>query len=589
MSFAPTPEQSDITDAFKTGETVVVEALAGTGKTTTLKLLAESDSRRMTYVAFNRAIADEAARRFPRHVTSKTMHSFAFAAVGRRFSDRLNGPRVPAWQTASILRIPGSFEFGSFSLRDRAIARLAIETVNRFCHSAAEAPSVRHIPTVPGMNTYEAHKALCEFLMPFVDRAWADLQDPAGRLKFSHDVYLKLWAMGDPKLPGEVVLFDEAQDADPVIRGIVEAQAARGAQLVIVGDANQQIYEWRGAVNALDLFEAPHRLPLQKSFRFGPVIAEQANLILEQLDTDLRLEGHEPVGSQLAVLDDPDAVLCRTNAEAVATLMEAQVRGIQAGLVGGTQAVESLARAAQDLMRGEKTYHPDLVAFDSWAQVQEYVKEDKEARDLAVLVKLVDSHGPEVLLAAVERAVPESVADLVISTAHKAKGREWDRVRVAGDFVEPRDDEGEWNPGELRLSYVTVTRAKRFLDATSMDWLTSLDMSFGSWTEDKVLKAEDVPVRVIETIPLPAAPRPAEQVICDPESTDRLIMHSTKWNPDLVDEQKRLSGRAYRGEYCGYEKVNIVRATHSALRVAEKYGLTISSEARARVEEMGLA
>lgn len=32
-----------------------------------------------------------------------------------------------------------------------------------------------------------------------------------------------------------------------------------------------------------------------------------------------------------------------------------------------------------------------------------------------------------------------SQAELVVSTAHKSKGLEWDRVRIATDFTEPLD------------------------------------------------------------------------------------------------------------------------------------------------------
>ena len=587
FGFSPTEEQAAILDAFASDKRFAIEALAGSGKTTTLKMVAKANpGTKMTYVAFNKAIADEARRTFPRNVTASTMHSFAFRAVGKKFADRLNGPRVQAWQVVNVLRIPSRFEFGSFSLRDRQIARLVTETIKRFCHSADEVPGTRHVPRVPGMDTPEAHRQLSEFLAPFIARAWDDLQQPTGALRFDHDIYLKTWSMGDPKLPGDVILADEFQDADPVIAHIVRKQMERGAQIIPVGDNYQQIYEWRGAVNSLAAFGAEEMLALQKSFRFGPVIAERANLILEELGATLRLEGHEPVGSQLAVLDDPSAILCRTNAEAVAQLMLAQVAGIQAGLVGGTAAIESLAQAAGQLKRGEKTWHPELMAFDSWVQVRAYVEESKEeARDLAVLVKLIDTFGEAAILEAVGRAVPEERAELVISTAHKAKGREFSRVRIASDFRDPRDEEtGEWDKGEGRLLYVALTRAIDFLDDSACTWVETLADAKGVETER--VAAEDVPARVIEVA---AVPVEDAQVICDPEADDMLVMHKTKYDPRLVDEQRGLPGRRYHGEYCGMAKVNRVKATARALDVAARFGLTVSQQARSRVEELGLA
>jgi ABC-type transport system involved in cytochrome c biogenesis ATPase subunit len=63
----PTSEQ-DAVDAFASGDHLVLQAGAGTGKTTTLTMLAGSTRRQGRYLAFNRAIADEASAKFPSSV-----------------------------------------------------------------------------------------------------------------------------------------------------------------------------------------------------------------------------------------------------------------------------------------------------------------------------------------------------------------------------------------------------------------------------------------------------------------------------------------------------------------------------------------
>lgn len=64
-------------------------------------------------------------------------------------------------------------------------------------------------------------------------------------------------------------------------------------------------------------------------------------------------------------------------------------------------------------------------------------------------------------------AIPKK-PDMFVSTAHKAKGLEWDRVQLNDDFPEPREDEetGELkmpSTEELNLQYVAATRAKKAL------------------------------------------------------------------------------------------------------------------------------
>jgi superfamily I DNA/RNA helicase len=96
-------------------------------------------------------------------------------------------------------------------------------------------------------------------------------------------------------------------------------------------------------------------------------------------------------------------------------------------------------------------------------------------------VDLVDKHGPDALLAAVNQLANEHHADVTVSTAHKAKGREWANVKIAGDFTPPKDsdrkdDNGQPVPGpigdaEARLAYVAVTRTRHRLDLGGLSWI----------------------------------------------------------------------------------------------------------------------
>ncbi|MDH6624487.1 ABC-type Fe3+/spermidine/putrescine transport system ATPase subunit [Streptomyces sp. LBL] len=58
---APTLEQSTAVDTFRRGEHLVLQAGAGTGKTTTLAMLAASTTTSGRYIAFNKSIANDAA------------------------------------------------------------------------------------------------------------------------------------------------------------------------------------------------------------------------------------------------------------------------------------------------------------------------------------------------------------------------------------------------------------------------------------------------------------------------------------------------------------------------------------------------
>jgi superfamily I DNA/RNA helicase len=87
------------------------------------------------------------------------------------------------------------------------------------------------------------------------------------------------------------------------------------------------------------------------------------------------------------------------------------------------------------------------------------------------LILAACGHGPETVIDAVRRVSDERYASLIISTAHRAKGREWDTVQIAGDFREPKKDPEkpeelpEISPPKAMLAYVAVTRANSRLTA----------------------------------------------------------------------------------------------------------------------------
>ncbi len=387
---------------------------------------------------------------------------------------RLNGPRVTSRDAATILRAPSVPLGGDVVVAPGAVASMALRTGAGFCHSADEAITAAHFARPEAPEAADLG-GLSATVVGVARRAWADLSAPLGRLKPSHDVYLKLWQLSRPSLRYDFVLFDEAQDADPAAADVIVRQ---DAQLVAVGDSAQAIYGWRGATDFLERTRADHRVALTQSWRFGPAVAEEANVWLGVLDARLRLQGSPHRVSTLGPVEVPDAVLCRTNAGCVAEVMTAQDDGRPVALVGGGEDMVALAEASKRLRAGQPAGHPELVAFRDWAEVADYAENDPGGSDLAVAVKLIDAHGPEAIIAAIRGCVPEAEADLAVSTTHKAKGREWGQVVVAGDFREPKTDPVTGVPGpipaaEAMLAYVTVTRAMGRLDNAGLAWVHS--------------------------------------------------------------------------------------------------------------------
>jgi hypothetical protein len=497
VGFAPTPEQVECVKLFATGEDLVIQAGAGAGKTSTLKLLANhalANGRRGQYLAYNAKIVKDVRADMPGNVACNTMHSIAFAACGHDFADRLPSKmsRQPAHEVAAILGIrsysvPGFGRQEGRTLAAGWLASKALSMVDRFCHTPATEVTAAHLEYIEGIDpvdpetgerSYTNNRRVAAYLLPFAQAAWADMSDPDGRLRVTHDTYLKLWSLNHPTIDVDFILLDEAQDADPVQEAVVAFNRARGVQVVCVGDEQQVLYEWRGAVNAMADFESMGAKVafLSQSFRFGDAVATVANGLLGRLDARLRVSGFGPVASTVGPVSDPDAILCRSNAGAVRALIGAIGDGRRVHLVGGTGEIVSFCKAALRLQDGQSTQHAELAMFGSWDEVTRYVEEEEQGADLKLNVKLVENFGAQAIIDALDTNANEAATTapgwdgVVISTAHKSKGLQWNSVQIADDFKAPK--QGDLSPAELRLAYVACTRAKRELDLEAVSHFT---------------------------------------------------------------------------------------------------------------------
>ena len=475
----PTDEQLNALNMAMDHKSFKVVAYAGAGKTTTLKLIGERLRGRGLYLAFNKAIANDARQKFPGHVDCRTFHSLAYRHVPRDITAKLSLPRFSPKRLGDDLglqpvqvrrQMDGINKY--ITLTPARLARFVSDAVSNFCSTHASYPAPRHLEFPSWLDDSDAEQ-LREMLYPAVEQRWLqsiDARHPAG---IGHDIYLKLWALSKPSIPADFILFDEAQDADPLMMGILTHQPR---QVIYVGDAHQQIYEWRGAVNAMKKLPLPQTL-LTQSFRFGEPIAEIANTLLKALQEDIPLKGNPNKQSSTdkgMVHSKKDAILCRTNAAAMSQLLTGLKLGHRVALQADTDRMLKFCQAAENLKNGKSAYGvPELAYFYNWGDVQEY-SETNEGSDLKTLVKLVDDHGTNVLSQAVNSLSSIENADYVISTAHKAKGLEWGKVQLDDDFYyDVTTNAVKISPEELRLLYVACTRAQSNLDIHNIKDLIS--------------------------------------------------------------------------------------------------------------------
>ncbi|MEI4480656.1 MULTISPECIES: UvrD-helicase domain-containing protein [unclassified Phyllobacterium] len=470
--FRPTQEQDQALTCFSTGGSLRINAYAGSGKTSTLEMLAHGTSKRGQYIAFNRDIVRDAKDRFPSSVNCSTTHGLAFRATPSAYKsimEKMTG-RVSALQLAELLGIGKSWRIDKdHTLLPRSQAFLILETVKRFAQSADAEPLAGHVPRHGSLLAapQETLDLVSEFAVHGAQHVWSRMQTHNDPLPLGHDGYLKLWALSEPKIAADFILMDEAQDTNPVVLDVLQKQHA---QMVYVGDRYQQIYEWRGAVNAMEQIATDHTTYLSRSFRFGHGIAEPASKILSLLGEQKPVVGNPNIRSRVGLVD-PKAILARTNGSTITALIESLDIGKAPHLVGGNSELMDMLRGVQELKAGKPSNVADFFGFSDWTQVCEFAKSG-EGEHLQTFVNLVESRGERQLMWALGKSVDEDRSNITISTAHKAKGREWTTVRLMDDFMKSHsskmtngnENKQSQDPAELRLLYVALTRAKEAVE-----------------------------------------------------------------------------------------------------------------------------
>lgn len=513
--YPPTPEQQVAIEIAESGKTMKLLAFAGAGKTSTLVFVAKALGKlgkKGLYLAFNKDIATEANSKMPKNVRAKTFHSmalsqmpaykkrlekeFPFAEFVRRFKIEPLGFYVKNGEDHGFFdknKMIVLSEAAQKNLIDRTLVKFYTDP-----EDGVDAPKEEHMlaaieePDFQWVVSPEDAKAICNELMPVVRDLWADFSNPEGEIGLAgrHDVYLKMWAMSKPQLDTDFILFDEAQDADPIMTTVLTSQKC---QVIYVGDPYQQIYSFRGALNVMQMLDAP-QAELTQSFRFGHELAMQCQPILNALGCKSEIRG---------LLDKPtkvfkrtpeteeeiksiQAILCRTNTEAVSLTIESVKKMRERG---GSEhdlilplnisfketkemmfAIAKLCKAPCD--------HPKLVGFRNFKELKKYADDCPKDTDISPFVRMFCTVGMEKVMDTinmVENIDPATHKGPVVTTAHRSKGLEWDNCLLAEDMAAVWEEADVNDPetlsdDELRLLYVAITRAKKNIWLGEVSW-----------------------------------------------------------------------------------------------------------------------
>jgi len=485
------PQQEAFFDWCQTGSgSCILEAVAGAGKTTSLLEAVENRLKGQTAIlAYNKKIADEIKEKLAKRGIdwkkgqAGTVHSFGFSAYRKAF------PNVKVDDRGDkVIDIVNSIVEHSEELS--AVA-------NKIAHMVSMAKQ-RALGVLGGISDFGAWEDIIEHFDIFEEvtpdgaiaaaiqtlkrsNAMTDLID------FDDMVYMPLvhrvrfWQFDN-------VMVDEAQDTNPARRAIVRAMVKRGGRVIAVGDRHQAIYGFTGAdADSLDLIAQDFnaiRLPLTITYRCPKSVVNFA----KQWVNHIEAAETAPEGSVSAVtmadflkrndLTDGAAVLCRNTKPLVQTAFKLIAQRIACRVegkdVGATlrklatrwkvKSLNALEDKLGDYLARETT---KLLARKQETKLEQI----KDTIDTLMVImnqcRVEKNETVQAVVDYIDSLFSENVTGmLVLSTIHKSKGREWDRVfwLDRANTCPSKYARQAWQQEqEINLMYVAATRSQNQL------------------------------------------------------------------------------------------------------------------------------
>jgi len=469
-----TKQQEEIIEAVQKYKVIKINAFAGTGKTSTLKIIAQKyTSKKILYLAFNSAIKNEAASIFPNNTFVKTTHGLAFGAIKKNTNiDLANIVNYRAIDISKKFEITYNQAIGSIKIFDN------------FCNSIKTEITEEDIE-------HKTAKKMFDLML-------------INKMKPTHSFYLKYYYLlinsGQiQQFNYDIIMLDEAQDTNEVTLGIFEHLSSKVK--IYVGDEHQQIYSFRGSKNALNKIKSDKKLYLSCSFRFNNNIANFANILLNKFKNEsvkIDVLKNEDQNEEQKNDIKTNGYISRTNAQLISIISSRIDEKKPFVTVRDPSEIFNLTIEVYYILNNQKDKvkrNRFLKDFRDEDEVLEYAKEVEDF-ELKSALKIAKEYKDKIFdfktiadkfyLAwqnRIQNGFDKRLEEILfLTTAHTAKGLEWDRVTVADDFTDFADlivdfgcdslkeftDEQSFLPNqemldEFNLFYVAITRAKKTL------------------------------------------------------------------------------------------------------------------------------
>lgn len=454
-----TQEQNDIIHfKYNPGNIILIQAFAGTGKTTTLINIAKFNrNKSVLYLTFNKSLVESA--RYIQDIENTdicTMHSLALNIVDPEKKYNIGKLTLTFIQNRLCI--------------DNKDAHIVKKILENYFSSSSKKINQCHIVN---LNVIDE-----KYYLNLANEIWDDIID--SKCKMPHDAYLKLYQLKKHILNYDVIMLDEAQDATECMLNILKIQDHSVRYLV--GDIHQQIYGFRNVANPFNTNESENikKFTLSQSFRYGYQISHLSNMILKEFKNESKkiftCTSHTNLLTSVSQLQDPKkyTIIARSNIKILKEAFELD-DSANCCLLGKDYNFDKEIQYVEAFQNIDNGFDHDIdkLQFSSINEAKIHYQSLNNFKWIT-RINLWIEYGTFELIQHYEKLkskiVPLEAADIVLSTVHQSKGLEYDNVKLSDDFIplitslntiyvyKSRSALEGYN-----LLYVAITRAKKNL------------------------------------------------------------------------------------------------------------------------------
>jgi len=470
--FKPSIYQEAIFNHIKNStQHAVIEAVAGSGKTTTLveslKICGTSD---VIFVAFNKHIADELVPKVPKGVKVTTMHSFGFSQIKRAYpkavlnNDKARKIIIENISNLNMENVNDKFEYMNNLVSIIDLLRLNLCSDNESAKNIILKHSLEYRESILE-DAFKIIKLMNQSrdIIDFVDMIYI----PA-----IEDIRINEYSL---------VLVDECQDLSKCQIKLLSKMVNSNGRILAVGDRHQAIYGFGGAdtesFDTLCNMDNTVLLPLSISYRCSKKVVERAQMIVPTIQyAENAIIGNVNMNGSLKSVNYGDFILCRTNAPLISLALKMISEGKKATVKG-----LDIGKKLLNNLKSTKTNKVEDAIDVLWERYfiakDELDNSEFNMKSKLVLLNMEDMIQATIAISNGCRTFDE-VSDkinkvfsdtknsgITLSTVHKAKGLEADNVHIIKPQLLPlKNLTLSWEiEQEDNLHYVAITRAKENL------------------------------------------------------------------------------------------------------------------------------